>query len=167
MKNSRTNVARVLEAAGVVCEEHRYDTADGAIDAVSVARKLGEPVEQVFKTLVTVSNQHDYFVFAVPAAEELDLKKAAKTVGRKSIEMLPLKQLLPLTGYVHGGCSPVGMKRKFPTVIDETAQLFDHICVSAGCVGCNIAVDPLALAKFLDAGFYDIVKDEHKNSNER
>ena len=160
MKNSRTNVARLLEAAGLACEEHHYETADDAIDAVSVARKLGEPVEQVFKTLVTVSKQHDFFVFAVPAAEELDLKKAAKTVGRKSIEMLPLKQLLPLTGYVHGGCSPVGMKKKFPTVIDETAQLFDHICVSAGCVGCNIAVEPMTLAKFLGAEFHDIVKEK-------
>ena len=160
MKNSRTNVARLLETAGVACEEHHYDTADGAIDAVSVARKLGEPPEQVFKTLVTVSNQHDFFVFAVPSAEELDLKKAAKAVSRKSIEMLPLKQLLPLTGYIHGGCSPVGMKKKFPTVIDETAQLFDHICVSAGCVGCNIAVEPVTLAKFLGAEFFDIVKDK-------
>ena len=97
MKNVRTNVARLLEAAGIVCVEHRYDIADGAIDAVSVARKLGEPVEQVFKTLVTVSNNLDHFVFVIPAADELDLKKAAKTVGRKSIEMLPQKQLLPLS----------------------------------------------------------------------
>ena len=160
MKNARTNVARSLEAAGIVCIEHHYDTADGAIDAVSVARKLGEPVEQVFKTLVTVSNKLDHFVFVIPAADELDLKKAAQAVARKSIEMLPLKQLLPLTGYVHGGCSPIGMKKKFPTVIDETAQLFDHICVSAGCVGCNIAVDPEALAAFVDAQFVDIVKDK-------
>ena len=160
MKNVRTNVARLLEAAGIVCVEHRYDIADGAIDAVSVARKLGEPVEQVFKTLVTVSNNLDHFVFVIPAADELDLKKAAKTVGRKSIEMLPLKQLLPLTGYVHGGCSPVGMKKKLPTVIDETAQLFDHICVSAGCVGCNIAVDPETLAKYVDAEFADITKSK-------
>ena len=160
MKNSRTNVTRLLEAAGVACTEHRYDISDGAIDAVSVARKLGEPVEQVFKTLVTVSNLHDHFVFIVPAADELDLKKAAKAVDRKNIEMLPSKQLLPLTGYVHGGCSPVGMKKKFPTVIDETAQLFDHICVSAGCVGCNIAIDPIALAEFTVAEFFDVVKDK-------
>jgi len=158
MKNTRTNVTRVLEAAGIACVEHHYDTSDGAIDAVSVARKLGEPVEQVFKTLVTVSNQSDHFVFVVPAADELDLKKAAKAVGRKSIEMLPLKQLLPLTGYVHGGCSPVGMKKKFPTVFDETSQLFDHICVSAGCVGCNIAVAPETLVEYLDATFADITK---------
>ena len=160
MKNSRTNVCRLLEASGISCTEHHYDTSDGAIDAVSVARKLGEAPEQVFKTLVTVSNQHDYFVFVVPSADELDLKKTARAVGRKSIEMLPLKQLLPLTGYVHGGCSPIGMKKKFPTVIDETALLFDHICVSAGCVGCNIAVNPEALAGFVDAEFVDIVKDK-------
>ena len=160
MKNSRTNVSRLLEASGISCTEHHYDTSDGAIDAVSVARKLGEAPEQVFKTLVTVSDRHDHFVFVVPAADELDLKKAARAAGRKSIEMLPLKQLLPLTGYVHGGCSPVAMKKKFPTVIDETAQLFDRICVSAGCVGCNIAVEPLTLAKFLDARFFDIVKDK-------
>ena len=160
MKNIRTNVARSLEAAGIVCTEHHYDTADGAIDAVSVARKLGEPVEQVFKTLVTVSNKQDHFVFVIPAVDELDLKKAAKAVARKSIEMLPLKQLLPLTGYVHGGCSPVGMKKKFPTVIDETAQLFDYICVSAGCVGCNIAVAPETLAKHIDAEFADIAKSK-------
>ena len=156
MKNSRTNVARLLETSGIACEEHHYDTADGAIDAVSVARKLGKPVEQVFKTLVTVSNQHDNFVFVVPAADELDLKKAAQAVRRKSIEMIPLKQLLPLTGYVHGGCSPIGMKKKFPTVIDETAQLFDFICVSGGCVGCNIKVPPEALAGYLGALFADI-----------
>lgn len=158
MKNTRTNVARLLETSGIACEEHNYDTADGAIDAVSVARKLGKPVEQVFKTLVTVSNQHDHFVFVVPAGDELDLKKAAKAVGRKSIEMLPLKQLLPLTGYVHGGCSPVGMKKHFPTAIDETAQLFDSICVSAGCVGCNIEVDPVKLAELLNAVFADLTK---------
>ena len=111
MKNSRTNVARLLEAAGIPCVEHHYDIADGATDAVSVARKLGEAPEQVFKTLVTVSNLHDHFVFAVPAAEELDLKKAARTAGAKSIAMLKQKDLLPLTGYVHGGCSPVGSVR--------------------------------------------------------
>ena len=157
-RSARTNAVRLLETAGVAVTERSYDVSDGAIDAVSVARKIGEPVEQVFKTLVTISNQHDCFVFVVPAAEELDLKKAAAAARRKSIELLPLKQLLPLTGYVHGGCSPVGMKKKFPTFIEESAVLFDHICVSGGCVGCNIAVNPEALAKYLDATFTDIVK---------
>jgi len=154
--NAKTNVVRLLEAAGIACEEKHYDISDGTIDAVSVARKIGEPVEQVFKTLVTCSNRNEHFVFVVPATCELDLKKAAKAVKSKSIEMLPLKQLLPLTGYVHGGCSPVGMKKKFPTVIDETAQLFDFIYVSGGCVGCNIKVPPEALAEYLDAQFADI-----------
>ena len=157
-RSARTNTVRLLETAGVAVTEKSYDVSDGAIDAVSVARKIGEPVEQVFKTLVTISNQHDCFVFVVPAAEELDLKKAATAARRKSIEMLPLKQLLPLTGYVHGGCSPVGMKKKFPTFIEESAVLFDHICVSGGCVGCNIAVDPEALAEYLNATFADIIK---------
>lgn len=158
MKPARTNVPRLLATAGIACEEKFYDTSDGAIDAVSVAQKLGEPPEQVFKTLVTVSNQNDYFVFVVPAQDELDLKKAAKVVSRKSIEMLPSKQLLGLTGYVHGGCSPVGMKKKFVTVIDETAQLFDYICVSGGCIGCNIAINPEKLAAFLSATFCNISK---------
>ena len=158
MKTVRTNAVRLLETAGVAVTEKTYDVSDGAIDAVSVARKIGEPVEQVFKTLVTRSNQNDCFVFVVPAAEELDLKKAAAAAHRKSIEMLPQKQLLPLTGYVHGGCSPVGMKKKFPTFIEESAVLFDHICVSGGCVGCNIAVAPEALAEYLGATFADIVK---------
>ena len=158
MKTTRTNAVRLLETAGIAVVEKSYDISDGKIDAVSVARKIGEPVEQVFKTLVTRSNQNDCFVFVVPAAEELDLKKAAAAAHRKSIEMLPQKQLLPLTGYVHGGCSPVGMKKKFPTVIEESAVLFDHICVSGGCVGCNIAVDPETLAQYLGAIFADIIK---------
>lgn len=148
----------MLEAAAISCEERFYDIADGDIDAVSVARKLGEPVDQVFKTLVTKSNQGDFFVFVVPAGEELDLKKAARVTRRKSIEMIALKQLFTLTGYVHGGCSPVGMKKKFPTVIDETARLFEYICVSGGSVGCNIAVNPEALAGYLQAQFADISK---------
>ena len=158
MKNSRTNVCRLLEAAGIPCTEHHYDTSDGAIDAVSVARKLGEAPEQVFKTLVTVSDRHDHFVFAVPSADELDLKKAARAVGRKSIEMLPLKQLLPLTGYVHGGCSPIGMKKPFPTFNDETAQLFDVIFVSGGRRGFQIGINPIQLAAYCRANFCEICK---------
>lgn len=158
MKQNKTNAIRLLEASGVECVEKHYDISDGLIDAVSVARKIGEDAEQVFKTLVTHSGRNEYFVFVVPAAGELDLKKAARTAKCKSIEMIPLKQLLPLTGYVHGGCSPIGMKKQFPTFIDESAQLFDHICVSGGCVGCNIAVSPEKLADFLNAEFSDITK---------
>ncbi|MBR7103911.1 MAG: Cys-tRNA(Pro) deacylase [Lentisphaeria bacterium] len=158
MKNLRTNVFRLLEAAGIPFEEKYYDVADGRIDAVSIAEKIGESPEQVFKTLVTYSNKKEHFVFVVPAAAELDLKKAAAVAGVKSIEMIPAKTLLPTTGYVHGGCSPVGMKKFFPTFIDETAQLYDYICVSAGAIGTNVAVDPEKLCRFLPAQYADIAK---------
>lgn len=149
----KTNAMRLLEQAGVSFDYYEYETADGKIDAKSVAQKIGQEPEQVFKTLVTVSGGKEYFVFVLPSVCELDLKKAARAAGRKSIEMLPLKQLLPLTGYVHGGCSPVGMKKPFPTFIDETAILYDRICVSGGKIGLNISVDPQRLADFLSAEF--------------
>ena len=156
MKNLRTNALRLLSAAGIACEERFYDVSDGRIDALAIAEKLRESPDQVFKTLVTCSNRGEHFVFVVPAAAELDLKKAAAAAGTKSSGMIPQKALLPLTGYVHGGCSPVGMKKFFPTFIDETARLFDYICVSAGAVGANMAVDPDALCRFLPASYADL-----------
>ena len=159
MNARKTNVMRLLENARIEYRMFEYPVDDGLIDAVSIARKIGENVEQVFKTLVTQSASHEHFVFVVPANAELDLKKAAKVSGQKSIEMLPSRQLLPLTGYVHGGCSPVGMKKPFKTFIDETAILYDHICVSGGRVGTNLAVEPETLAKFIGAEFADLAKD--------
>ena len=153
MKN---NVERLLDAAQVAYLAREYPVDDGLIDGMSIARKIGESPEQVFKTLVTEAPGHEYFVFIVPVCGELNLKKAARACGRKSIAMIPSKQLLPLPGYVHGGCSPVGMKKKFPTFIDETAILYDHICVSGGRVGLNLAVAPEALAGLVDAEFADI-----------
>ena len=153
MKN---NVERLLSAAGIAYLAREYPVDDGLIDGMSIARKIGEDPEQVFKTLVTEAPGHEYFVFIVPVCGELNLKKAARACGRKSIAMIPSKQLLPLTGYVHGGCSPVGMKKKFPTFIDETAILYDHICVSGGRVGLNLAVAPEALAGMVEAEFADI-----------
>ena len=156
MKNVRTNVARLLEAAGIVCVEHRYDIADGAIDAVSVARKLGEPVEQVFKTLVTVGASRNHYVFVIPVMRELDLKKAAKAAGEKSVAMIRQKDLLPLTGYVHGGCSPVGMKKAFPTFIHESAEKEDQIFVSAGKVGFQVGVNPKDLSVLVRFAWADL-----------
>ena len=156
MKNVKTNAVRLLGAAKISCEEKFYDVSDGRIDALAIAEKIGESPEQVFKTLVTYSNKKEYFVFVVPAVAELDLKKAASAAGVKSIEMIPSKTLLPVTGYVHGGCSPVGMKKLFPTFIDETAQLYDYICVSAGAIGTNIAVNPDQLCQYLSASYADI-----------
>ncbi len=154
----KTNALRIIESAAIKFEAFEYETVDGMIDAVSVARKIGRSPEETFKTLVTEDPKHEHFVFVIPANCELDLKKAAKLTGKKSIELIPVKQLLGLTGYIHGGCSPVGMKKSFPTFIDETAILFETICVSGGQVGLNIAIAPEALAGLIDAEFADLVK---------
>lgn len=155
----KTNALRIIESSGTEFETYEYDIADGMIDAVSIARKIGRTPEEVFKTLVTEDPKHEHFVFVVPAAGELDLKKAAKVTGKKSIDLIPSKQLLGLTGYIHGGCSPVGMKKAFPTFIDETAILFENICVSGGRVGLNIAIAPDELAQLTGAEFTDLVKE--------
>ena len=155
-KEEKTNVMRVLDQKKIPYTAHTYP-ADGPIDGVSVAGYLGQDVERVFKTLVTKGNTGAYYVFDIPVAENLDLKKAAKAVGEKSIAMLPQKDLLPLTGYVHGGCSPVGMKKQFPTVFHETAELFDTICVSAGKIGHQVQVRPGDLLALLGAKTADVI----------
>lgn len=152
----KTNAMRLLDQAHIPYEYYEYETTDGKIDAVSVARKIGQEPEQVFKTLVTQSPAREHFVFVIPSVCELDLKLAAKAANQKSIEMLPLKQLLGTTGYVHGGCSPIGMKKPFPIFIDETALLYDQFCVSAGKVGINLCLRPRDLASFVQATFADL-----------
>lgn len=155
----KTNAIRLLENGNVPFRFYEYDVSDGRIDGKSIAEKIGESPDQVFKTLVTQAPPgKDYFVFVVPASGELDLKKAAKACGRKSIEMIPQKLLFPLTGYIHGGCSPIGMKKLFPTYIDETAILFDKICVSGGRIGTNLGLNPEELAVFINAQFVDLTK---------
>ena len=154
-KEEKTNVMRVLEQKNIPYTAHTYP-ADGPVDGVSVAGYLGQDVERVFKTLVTKGSTGAYYVFDIPVAENLDLKKAAKAVGEKSIAMLPQKDLLPLTGYVHGGCSPVGMKKQFPVVFHETAILYDTICVSAGKVGAQVELAPQALLDLLGASEADV-----------
>ena len=149
---------RLLDQAHISYEYYEYETTDGKIDAVSVAEKIGQEPEQVFKTLVTQSPSREHFVFVIPSVSELDLKLAAKAAKQKSIEMIPLKQLLGTTGYVHGGCSPVGMKKPFPTFIDETALLYDKFCVSAGKVGLNLCLSPQALAQYLQAEFVELAR---------
>jgi len=158
MNTGKTNALRLLEAAGIAYRPYEYPTDDGKIDAVSVAEKIGAEPERVFKTLVTESPDQEHFVFIIPGNAELDLKKAARAAGKKSIEMLKVKELLPLTGYVHGGCSPVGMKKFFPTWIDENAILYDKIFVSGGRVGLNLELPPELLASFLPAEFTDLSK---------
>ena len=149
-KEEKTNVMRTLEQKKIPYTAFSYDP-DGPIDGVSVAAETGLDAASVFKTLVTKGASGAYYVFDIPVAENLDLKKAAKAVGEKSIAMLPQKELLPLTGYVHGGCSPVGMKKQFPTVFHETVELFDTICVSAGKIGAQVEVAPADLIALLGA----------------
>ena len=155
-KEEKTNVMRTLEQKKIAYTAHAYDP-DGPVDGVSVAQTLGQAPERVFKTLVTRGASGGYYVFDIPVAESLDLKKAAKAVGEKSVAMLPQKELLGLTGYVHGGCSPVGMKKQFPTVFHETAALYDTICVSAGRIGAQVECRPGDLIALLRADTADII----------
>ncbi len=155
-KEEKTNVMRTLEQKKIPYTAHTYDPA-GPIDGVSVAQTLGQLPERVFKTLVTKGASGAYYVFDIPVAENLDLKKAAKAVGEKSVAMLPQKELLPLTGYVHGGCSPVGMKKQFPTVFHETVLLYDTVCVSAGRIGFQVECRPGDLVALLRAKTADII----------
>ena len=155
-KEEKTNVMRTLEQKKIPYTPHEYPT-EGMIDGVSVAQYLHQNPERLFKTLVTRGASGGYYVFDIPAAETLDLKKAARAVGEKSIAMLPQKELLPLTGYVHGGCSPVGMKKQFPTVFHATAADLPAIMVSAGKIGHQVQCDPQALLSLLGAKTADII----------
>ena len=155
-KEEKTNVMRTLEQKKIPYTAFSYDP-DGPIDGVSVAAETGLDAASVFKTLVTKGASGAYYVFDIPVAENLDLKKAAKAVGEKSIAMLPQKDLLPLTGYVHGGCSPVGMKKQFPTVFHETVNELDLIAVSAGKIGHQVQVKPADLLNLLRAKTADVI----------
>lgn len=155
-KEEKTNVMRTLEQKKIPYTAFSYDP-DGPIDGVSVAAETGLDAASVFKTLVTKGASGAYYVFDIPVAENLDLKKAAKAVGEKSIAMLPQKELLPLTGYVHGGCSPVGMKKQFPTVFHETVNDPELVAVSAGKIGHQVQVKPADLLNLLRAKTADVI----------
>lgn len=154
-KEEKTNVMRTLDQKDIPYTAHAYDPEAG-LDGVSVARQLGRDPESVFKTLVARGASGGLYVFDIPVEANLDLKKAARAVGEKSIAMIHQKELLPLTGYVHGGCSPVGMKKQYPTVFDETAELFDTICVSAGKIGFQVELAPAALMELVGASTADL-----------
>ena len=155
-KEEKTNVMRTLDQKKIPYTAFSYDP-DGPIDGVSVAAEVGLDAASVFKTLVTKGASGAYYVFDIPVAENLDLKKAAKAVGEKSIAMLPQKELLPLTGYVHGGCSPVGMKKQFPTVFHETVNDLELVAVSAGKIGHQVQVKPADLLNLLRAKTADVI----------
>lgn len=152
----KTNVMRLLEQKKIPYESLEYEAGDTAPSGGEVAAMLGLPPEQVFKTLVTVGASKEHYVFMVPVLKELDLKRAAKAVGEKSIQMIKSKELLPLTGYVHGGCSPIGMKKQLRTTADLSAAGFDTIYFSAGRIGFQVAVAPRDLKKAVDYGLADI-----------
>ena len=152
----KTNVMRLLEQKKIPYQGHFY-APEEAISGVEVAAVLGEDPSQVFKTLVTVSKSGRYYVFVIPVAEELDLKKAARAVGEKAIDMLKAKELLPLTGYIHGGCSPIGMKKLFPTTIHESVQKLDVFYVSGGKIGCQVELKPQDLRKVIPYETADLI----------
>ena len=157
-KEAKTNAMRILEREKVAYTAHEYPHEEGvAVDGVTVAASIGEDPACVYKTLVTQGSSKNYFVFVIPVAAELDLKAAARSVGEKSVAMIHVADINKVTGYVRGGCSPVGMKKQFPTVFHETALLYGAICVSAGKIGHQVECDPNALIALLRAKTADVI----------
>ena len=153
----KTNAVRILESKNISHSIIEYQSGEDGIDAVSVANKLGAPPETVFKTLVARNDRNEIIVFVIPGNFELSLKKAAKASGSKSVELIKVKELLPLTGYIRGGCSPIGMKKTYRTFIDETAQLYDKIYCSAGARGIQVNLFPSDLALLVNADLADLI----------
>ena len=154
-KEEKTNVMRILDAAKIEYKSHCY-LDSGAVSGTEVADALGEDYDSVFKTLVTVGKSGEHYVFAIPVDKELDLKKAAVAAGEKAISMVKSKELLSLTGYIHGGCSPIGMKKYFRTFFDETAMLFDTIFFSAGKIGYQVEMSPSDIDKIIPFEYKDL-----------
>ena len=155
---TKTNAVRLVQQAGIPCREEFYEFDEHDLNGNHAAQAIGKPAEEVFKTLVARGERTGINVFCIPVCCELDLKKAAKAAGDKNMELVPVKELLGLTGYIRGGCSPVGMKKKYPTYFDETCQLYDEIAVSAGARGHQMLVPPEALAALVDAQLVDIIQ---------
>lgn len=153
---TKTNAVRMLEAAEILFSTFEYEVDENDLSGETVAKKINAETDAVFKTLVARNEANEIFVFCIPVTMELNLKKAAKAAGSKSIALIHVKELLILTGYIRGGCSPIGMKKKFPTFLDETAQLFETIFVSAGVRGMQIRLSPLDLQKMTEAEFADL-----------
>lgn len=156
-KAEKTNVMRILDQKKISYQSYTYS---GVVSGKDVAAFLMQPSERVFKTLVTVGASKNHYVFVVPVNHELDLKKAAKAVSEKNIAMIKQSELLPLTGYIHGGCSPIGMKKLFPTILDKSAENFDTIFFSAGRIGCQVSLSPDDLKKVIPLNVCDITADK-------
>ena len=156
-KEVKTNAMRILESMKIPFVQYTYE-CDEFVDAMQTADLIGQPYEKLYKTLVTQGNSKNYFVFVIPIAEELDLKKAAKAVGEKSVEMIHVKDINAITGYIRGGCTAIGMKKQYVTRIDESAGSRDRMIVSGGRIGSQIELTPADLAKAVRAEFADLVK---------
>jgi len=151
MANTKTNVMRILDKENIDYNIHTYEVKDNSIDGISVANKLGIPVEKVFKTLVTKGHSGSFYVFVIPVAKELNLKAAARSVEEKSVEMIKVNDMLKITGYIRGGCSPIGMKKSYTTVIDESSTNLDRIIVSGGKIGFQVEINPKDLIEIINA----------------
>ena len=158
-KIDKTNAMRQLDSAGIIYEMGEYEYDESDLSGVHAAEALGVSEDEVFKTLVTRGDDNNLFVFVIPSGATLDLKKAAQVSGNKKIDMIHVKEIFDLTGYIRGGCSPIGMKKQYPTYIDETAVLFDRIYFSAGKRGVQIILSPEILAQFISAEFADLTRD--------
>ncbi len=156
-QNFKTNAMRILDSKKIPYTAHQYGGDEGAIDGISVAAKLGMPVERVFKTLVTQASSKQYYVFVIPVAEELDLKAAARSVGEKAVEMIKVADINKVTGYIRGGCSPIGMKKFFKTVVHISATQVETFYVSAGKIGYQLELSADALAQAIDYTLEDII----------
>lgn len=157
-KESKTNAMRLLDSSKIIYLTHSYENKDGKIDGVAVAHKIEKDVNQVFKTLVTQGHSKEFYVFVIPVADELDMKKAGKAACEKNIEMIHVKDINKITGYIRGGCSPLGMKKFLKTFIQEDALLFDTIVFSGGKIGSQIEMNPNDLSKVIECSFVDIIK---------
>lgn len=157
-KEIKTNAMRILDSNKIEYTTHSYENKDNKIDGVAVAQKIGKDVDSVFKTLVTQGHSKEFYVFVIPVAEELDMKKASKIANEKNIEMIHVKDINAITGYIRGGCSPLGMKKIFKTFIQEEALLFNTIVFSGGKIGAQIEMNPNSFEKVIKCSFEDIIK---------
>lgn len=158
MSQSKTNAMRILEQKKVNFSMNFYDNKDGKIDGISVAAKIGKDPAVVYKTLVCQGNSKNYYVFVIPVKEELDLKKAARAAEEKNMDMIAVKDIQKVTGYIRGGCSPIGMKKEYKTFIDSSAAALDKIVVSGGKIGTQIEIEVADLQQVVDAGLEDVIK---------
>ena len=157
MADQKTNAMRILDKNKINYEVITYDISDDKIDGISVAEKTGQDMKEVYKTLVTQGVSRELYVFVIPVDKELDLKKAAKSAGEKSLQMIHVKDITKYTGYIRGGCSPVGMKKLYKTFIQEEARDLENICVSGGKKGLQVKLEPMDLIKIINGSFADVI----------